>query len=128
MQQQNQKGPDISEVFQELANNSSRLRQLEERYNNLRKKIQVIEENMLNTQRTTNLDIESIHGELTDMTLKINDFRDKLDLIINDLRSTAKQEDVALVKKYMDLWNPIHFVTHSEVEKIVNQILEDKTN
>ena len=32
-------------------------------------------------------------------------------------------EEVQTIKKYLDLWNPLHFVTQRDVERVVEQSL-----
>ena len=47
-------------------------------------------------------------------------------LIIKELQSVARKEEVKVLEKYINLWNPIKFVTSNEVEQIVNDALERK--
>ena len=42
------------------------------------------------------------------------------------MQGMAKKDDVQVMKKYLELWEPIHFVTQEQVEKIVQDMLERK--
>ena len=43
----------------------------------------------------------------------------KMDLVIKELKQTAGVEDVAVLKKYVEYWNPLNFVTQKDVERVV---------
>ena len=51
----------------------------------------------------------------------------KINLLIKEITLSAKKEDVAVIKKYIEFWQPLNFVTPTQVEKIVREILEEKT-
>ena len=57
----------------------------------------------------------------------MQEIREKMGLIIKELQSVARKEEVKVLEKYINLWNPIKFVTSNEVEQIVNDALERKT-
>ena len=44
--------------------------------------------------------------------------------IVRELEETAKREEVKVLEKYINYWNPIKFVTQNEVEAIVSEILK----
>ena len=45
----------------------------------------------------------------------------KIDLIIGELKRTAGVEEVATIKKYIDFWNPLNFVTQRDLERMVDR-------
>jgi len=49
--------------------------------------------------------------------------------IIKELDIFAKKEQLKVLEKYINLWNPLNFVTTKEVEKIIEEKLKkgDKT-
>lgn len=116
----------LNEVFNELANVSRRLRIIEERYLNLRKKTQVTDQNMLQSFRQINSEINSFKTELTDMSRQINQIREDIGVIVKELRDSARKEDVEVMKKYLEMWSPIKFVTLSQAEKIAREIVEQE--
>jgi hypothetical protein len=46
-------------------------------------------------------------------------------MIIKELRMSAKKEEVDGLKKYVELWEPVKFVTQNQVEKIVEEKVEE---
>ena len=49
-----------------------------------------------------------------------------MDLIIKELKKTAGIEEVMTLRKYVDFWNPINFVTQRDLERAVETKLNEK--
>ncbi|RMF05573.1 hypothetical protein D6764_04335, partial [Candidatus Woesearchaeota archaeon] len=102
-----------------------RLRILEDRYSNLRRKTQVTDQNMLsNTKRFTN-EIREINDSLKEAKKEIYDMKEKMDLFVKELETCAKSEDVRMIENYVNLWNPIKFVTQNEAKSLVKAIIRE---
>ncbi|MDO8740081.1 MAG: hypothetical protein Q7J54_00730 [Candidatus Woesearchaeota archaeon] len=113
-----------SDMIMQLTGMSSRLRSLEESYINLRKKVQVSDQNMLSSNRKFADEIKAINADILDIKHEIADVKEKMLEVIKELRSSAKDEDVRVLEKYIELWQPLNFVTRNEVKKIVKEILD----
>ncbi len=112
-------------LAQQVSNVATRLRVLEERSTNARKKVQLIEHNMLSNQKKIVDDIKLVHSEMDDLKHTITEVENKIILIIKEIRLLAKKEDVDTMMKYVEMWEPIHFVTQNQVEKITREIVEE---
>lgn len=114
----------MQSIVGEVNNASRRVRVLEDRYTNLRNKIQLIEENMLDSQKKFNQDIRAIQTDIMSIKRGISDTDNKVTTIIKELMMCAKKEEVDIIKKYLDLWEPVHFVTREQVERMINDAIE----
>jgi len=121
-----QAGIDVSPIYNELNSLSARLRIAEERYTNLRKKSQLVEQNMLTGHKNTNLEVKSINAELNEIKREISDVKNKISLMINEFQTFAKKDELKVVEKYVNLWEPMKYVTQNEVENIVRKIMEEE--
>ena len=99
---------------------------LEQRFTNLTRRIQMMDSNMLNMRKRFDREIKAIDSDILDVKRDINGIKDKIELIIRELKGTPSKTDLAVLRKYIDMWNPLQFVTRSEVEKIVDRIIESK--
>lgn len=117
--------PDLS-AQDELINISRRLRTLEERYTNLDKKVELNEKNMIDWHKSTVTELRTTLSDITEIKKEINELKEKVRALVRTLRGLAKKEDVKVMKKYLELWEPVHFVTQEQVEKIVKDMLERK--
>ena len=47
-------------------------------------------------------------------------------MIIKELRLTARKSDIDVMKRYIELWNPVKFVTADYAEKIAREVAEER--
>jgi hypothetical protein len=112
-------------VYHGLAEVERRLRTLEERYSTLDRRSQVTEENMLNNNRKIRVEIKLINEELPGIKSEIESLGEKIKALIREFQGFARVEDVEVIRKYLNLIEPLGFVTQNEVERIVAQAVKD---
>ena len=125
---QQQESPEVISIASDINTLSRRLRLLEEGFTNLRRFFQVTEENIIAKNKHFSADIKTLTSDINEIRKEIQELKEKLLLVIRELQTVARKEDVKVLEKYINLWNPLQFVTHNEVEQIINEILENKTN
>lgn len=113
-----------TDMKEDVNNASRRIKMLEERYTNMRSKFQVLEQNMLHKNKTFFTEIKSINLEMVETKKEINELKDKIMILIKELDSFARKDSVEILRKYIDLWNPVNFATKNEVEDIVREVID----
>jgi predicted nucleic acid-binding Zn-ribbon protein len=103
---------------------SRRVKILEERYTNIRSKFQVTEQNMINKNKNFFSEIKTLNLEITEIKKEMNEIKDRMVSLLKELEAFAKKENVDILKKYIDLWNPVSFVTKNEIEAIVREVID----
>lgn len=126
--QQQQEAPDLSGITTDINTVSRRLRLLEEGFTNLRRFFQVTEENMVAKNKHFSAEVKTLTSDINEIRKEIQELKDKLLLVIRELQTVARKEEVKVLEKYINLWNPIKFVTQNEVEQIINDVLEKNSN
>ena len=121
-----QKAPqqDFSSFAEDIGNLSRRMRLLEESFANLRRSLQLTEQNMLSKNKSFSTEIRTTASDIGDIKKELNDVKEKIMEIVSELETTAKKEEVKILEKYINMWNPVKFVSQNEVEQIVKEILE----
>jgi hypothetical protein len=118
-------------VFQrddsELTLLATRLRVSEERYADLRRKLQLIEQNMLAHQKKSLMDAKHGQTDLLELKKTVRVMEDRIILAIKELQLTARKEDVDVLKRYVEMWDPLRFVSNDQVERIVDEKLGKHT-
>lgn len=114
----------VPSAAKDLEGTARRLKIMEERFANMRSKVQVLEQNMLHKHKNFFVEIKTLNMELTEVKKEINELKDKIIIMVRELDSFAKKEEVHILKKYIDLWNPVKFVSKREVESIVHEVIE----
>ena len=103
-----------------------RVRILEERHSNIQRKTEVIEDNIINNHKVVSEGIKKINSDIKEMKRDFEDIKDNMRRLIKEVGSRAKKEDVDVIQKYIDLWNPTNFVTNRELDKAVKRIISEK--
>jgi uncharacterized protein involved in exopolysaccharide biosynthesis len=106
----------ISLKLEEQFNNiSRRLRIMEERYSSLREQIRFTDQSLLKIRQKFSSDIKSADSELADLSGKITLMQDKMKELLKELTMCGKQEDLKVIEKYLEIWEPVQFATKKQV-------------
>jgi len=120
--------PDMSVFTEDLGNLGRRLRILEESITNIRRALQVTEQNVLGKNKVFSTEIRTLTSDISDMKTVISEIKEKMLEMVTELKETAKRDEVKVLEKYIDFWNPVKFVTQNEVETLVKEIInKEKT-
>jgi predicted nucleic acid-binding Zn-ribbon protein len=108
---------------QDFGSFERRIRTLEESVTNLRKIVQVTEENILIKSRHNSTEFKALTSDLNELRRENRELREKMLMMIKDMGSVARAEDVKVLERYISLWNPVKFVSQNEIENLVEDII-----
>jgi len=108
----------LSDDLKEL---TSSLRVIEERHTNLRKKSQVIEQNMLSSYKRYGQKVRDAAENIQELKKAVRKIEETLERIESNISGCANKQDIKAIQKYVYMWNPTSFVQRSEVEKMIKQ-------
>jgi len=114
---------DLNEVVRDV---TRRLRVLEERMTTDRKNIQLNQQNVLTASKKVNNEVKAMYSEVNDLKKELSSINEQLNLVMSALKDTTKKEDVKVLEKYIELWEPVNFATRNDVEKIIDEKLGEK--
>ncbi|MBN1645676.1 hypothetical protein JW868_01400 [Candidatus Woesearchaeota archaeon] len=107
------KKPEKTTILDQITRNvgdlGSRIRILEERYINLRKKTQVTEHSILESEKDFNDEIQSLREGLLELKSMLNEIHDKLDIIEGEIKNAVKRHEFKELDTYVSFWQPIKF-------------------
>jgi hypothetical protein len=101
---------------------------LEERHNDLTRKVQLIDKNLLDERTRFSKEIKVINSDILGLKRELHDLSTNVDLIISELKTCARKDELDALSKYIDLWEPLNFVSRNEVNKIVKEEIENAKN
>lgn len=116
----------IQRVFSDLTNITRRTRLVEERYMDLRKKVNLIEENSIAEDKEMRTQNKVMLDLLSEQRKVISEMKDKMNIMIKELQSCAKLNDLKILEKYISMWEPINYVTNDELDRSVGHIIDQK--
>ena len=108
-------------VMKGISDLQRRLRILEERYTTLRRKGQLIDENFLDTERDLRAKVKKLDEEHNEVRRMLIDLDDKLDRFLEQAKKAAPREDVLVLKKYLEMWDPVQYLTREEANRLLEQ-------
>jgi len=98
-----------------------RVRVLESKYSLMRDRIFLINQNMLQEYRKLNKDMKLIDDEIKSLKKDLNEIKNVLRNMVNEMQTFARKENVKVIEKYMNFWNPLNFVTENDVIEIIKR-------
>lgn len=116
--------PDMKSFSEDMSNLNRRLRLVEETSTNIRRALQVTEQNMLSKNKTFSTDIRTITSDISDIKTEIAEIKERILELIKELKEAAKRDEVKVLEKYINFWNPVNFVTQNEVEGLVKEFIK----
>src|SRR3989344_7013786 len=96
---------------------NNRVRDLEGKYNLLRDRVLIINNNMIDEYKKVMSEVKIINSDIREIKSDIFKIKENLKHMIKEFELFARQEDVKFLEKYINLWNPMNFVTEQEVIK-----------
>lgn len=114
----NSSGGDISQI-------ARRLVLLEERYDRVERNLQSMENHIHLISRDFNQVIAKMKSDLSENNAQVQQMQERMMMFLKELDLLAKQEDLDVVKKYLQYWDLAKFAQVTHVEKIVKDTLSE---
>jgi hypothetical protein len=83
---------------------------------------------MVNERKRFITEIKTINSDIIELKKEIEGIKNKMDLIVNELKNFASKDEFEVIKKYIEFWEPLNFVTRNEVGKIIEEKLGKNSN
>ena len=116
---------DADALAQEMNNVSRRTRLIEDRTQNMRQKLQLLDQNVFEMHKKLLTEIKTSNDDIKEIKHQLQEMENNIIMLIKELRMSAKKEDVDVMTKYIELWQPQTFVSREQVEKIIREIVEE---
>ncbi len=109
-----------------LSDFSSRVKALEEKFNLLRERVLVLTQNFLKHERELRRELALIQDEVKEIKVDQRRVSERVEGLVSQSTDFARKEEVRVAEKYFKLFEPINFVTASELRGEVEKILSEK--
>ncbi len=91
----------------------------------LRRELEVIKNDSARRMREVDTEMRSAASEVTGLKRELTKTNEQLGLVIKELKLTAGKDELMTIKKYLELWNPIKFTSKEEVERMIENKVEE---
>ena len=102
------------------------VRMLEERYTTLRKKNQISDQNIIDDTNKTFMKLKQLFNEINDVKVNIDEMKEKLDIFSIEIGEMASRHELKVLKNYINLWEPMKFLTEKQAIRIIKEELSSK--
>ena len=90
---------------------------LESKVNNLTRELDSFKNDFMKKHNTLLTDVKMVNQDLLELKRNEEKTHQKMDLIIKELKKTDGAEEVITLKKYVEFWNPLNFVTQRDLDR-----------
>ena len=104
-----------------LVDLNTRIRVLEEKNNLLRERMLVINQNMIEEYKKLSDEIKAINSDLKEIKSDLMNVKEMIKHFIKELESFARKDSIKVLEKYINMWNPLKFVTEKEVISLIEE-------
>ena len=104
-----------------LTDIATRLKLLEERYGTLRKKSQLAEQNIIEADKNNFQEIHLLNESLIEVKRGVKELSEKMSLLSNEVEHFADKNDLKVLERYVEFWEPSDFVTRKEVNDFLRK-------
>lgn len=115
--------PTATEDISEL---NRRMRLIEERNSSIDVRMEVVEENAVKRHQSLSKEFKTFLLDISEQKREINELKNKILEIIRNITLLARKEEVEVLRKYLDIWKPMNFVTRNEIEEIVKDTIRNQ--
>ncbi|NCC70573.1 hypothetical protein EOM09_03245 [bacterium] len=102
-----------------------RAKDLESGIELLNEKIELIDHNSVKNFKKLFQELKEVKIDLRDLKSEIENLKEYDKKITKQLRLMGTKEDVQKLEKYIDLWNPMDFVTREELSQYSNKVIDE---
>ncbi|MBS3127346.1 hypothetical protein J4228_04225 [Candidatus Woesearchaeota archaeon] len=92
---------------------------LEGKVNTLLREVDILKNDFIRRSNDLKKEVKTLNEDLTETRHELSQTVQKMDLIIKELGRTAGIEEVETLKKYLEYWNPLNFVTQRDIDRII---------
>lgn len=122
-----QEQEDPTQILTELVN---RIRVLESKQSLFNERLLLVNQNMIEEFKAFMTEVKTIRIGIAETNKDVKNMKNIIKHLSEEAGNFARKDNVMVLEKYINLWNPLRFVTREEVEKLIdeNTILQRTAN
>ena len=109
---------DPNQILSEIVN---RVRSLESKYNLLGERLLVVNQNMINQFKKNSAEFKAINDDIKEIRAELFKTREIIRDLSRELGFFATKEHIKALEKYINIWNPMKFITEDDLIKILEE-------
>ena len=107
--------------YENIVDINTRLRILENKYVLVRERMFVINQNMIDGYKKLMSEIKAVDSDLKEIKGDLFSIKESMRHLVKEMDSFARKENLKVLEKYINMWNPLKFVTEEEVLELIKK-------
>jgi predicted lactoylglutathione lyase len=79
---------------------------------------------MIESYKRLSSEFTKINQELQNLKTTVITFKETIKKILEEMSEFSTKQEIKVLEKYINMWNPLNFVTTEEIEKIIDEKLK----
>ncbi|MDO8555958.1 MAG: hypothetical protein Q7R96_02180 [Nanoarchaeota archaeon] len=111
-----------------LSDFNMRIRSLEGKYSQFGERLLVVNQNMIEEYKRLMKELHAMEEQMRELRVNMDHTQESMKDVLKELSLFAKKGDVKVLEKYINLWDPLKFVSEDDVVRIINQQKKEVKN
>ncbi|MEK6826159.1 MAG: hypothetical protein AABX08_04115 [Nanoarchaeota archaeon] len=107
---------DPNQIFSEIIN---RIRSIESKYNLLGERLLVVNQNMITQFKKNTTEFKAINDDIKEIRSELFKIKETIKDLSRELQFFATKEHIKALEKYINIWDPMKFITEQDLDKIL---------
>jgi len=109
------------DIYSPINELNTRIRILEGKYTVTRERMLLINQNMIDHYKILTTEIRSINEELREIKESLELIKETTRNMVKEMSFFARKEQMKVLEKYINMWNPLNFVTEEQVLEMLEK-------
>lgn len=105
---------DESQVATEITN---RMRVLESKQSQFNERLLLVNQNMIDSHKDSQANIKNLRSDIDELKKDLQNVKRVMKHLSEEAANFARKDNLLVLEKYINLWNPLNFVTKKELEE-----------
>ena len=88
-------------------------------------RIKLAEESLLTFEKDIKAELRAITKQAVELRKHISEMNAKIDAIMGEVGNMVQKPEFATAERYLDLWQPMEFVTREEAKRLIAEAAAD---
>jgi seryl-tRNA synthetase len=102
-----------------------RQKDLESSLDILNEKIELLDHNSVKNFKKAFLDMKNLRDDIRDLKSEIENIKEYQKKITKQIKLMGTRDEIVKLEKYIDLWNPMDFVTRDELARYSDKTIDE---
>jgi signal transduction protein with GAF and PtsI domain len=116
----------IAKVRENTASFAARVRLIEDQLGNIRSHIELIDSSLIEKHKAVVTEIRDLEQESRQLRAEIERLDDLIGRTVKRLEGLATKEEVKVLERYIELLQPMNYVTRTELKNIIKKVIKEE--